>query len=59
MKHIPSLELKKKGIDNIGLRIRYKENVEEQHNFYGISLNPGDLKKVQLQKDVENYLFGL
>ena len=52
-------ELKKKGIDNIGLRILYKENLEEQQNTYGISLNPGDLEKVQIQKDVENYLFGL
>ena len=51
-------ELKKKGIDNIGLRIYYKEKVEEQKNwnYYGISFDPGDLKKVQTQKDVENYL---
>ena len=61
MKHIPSLELKKKGIDNISLSIHYKEKEEEPQkwNFYGISFDPGDLKKVQTLKDVENYLIEL
>lgn len=49
-------ELKKNGIDNIGLMIRYKEKEEEPWEFYGISFNPGDLKKVQTEKDVEKYV---
>lgn len=54
-------EIKKNGIDNIGLSIQYKEQEEgpQKWNYYGISFNPGDLKKVQTEKDVENYLIGL
>ena len=49
-------ELKKHGIENIGLRIYYKEKAEENWNFYGFSLEPGDLKKVETQKDLESYI---
>ena len=54
-------ELKKKGIDNIGLTIYYKERAEEQEkgHFYGISFEPGDLKKVHTQENVEKYLIEL
>ena len=51
--------LKKNGIDNIGLRIYFKERAEEQEkgDFYGISFEAGDLKQVQTQEDVEEYFF--
>ncbi len=54
-------ELKKNGIDNIGLSIQYKEKEKEPQKwkFYSISFDPGDLKKVQTEKDVENYLMEL
>ena len=50
-------ELKKKGIDNIGLIIYYKERSDEQEkgHFYGISFEAGDLKMVHTKEDVEKY----
>lgn len=51
-------ELKKQGIDNIGLIIDYKERTEEQEKglIYRIFFEAGDLKKVHTQEDVEKYL---
>ena len=51
-------ELKKQGIDNIGLIIDYKERAEEQEkgHIYRIFFEAGDLKKVHTQEDVEKYL---
>ena len=50
-------ELKKKGIDNIGLTIYYKERSDEQEKgpFYGISFEVGDLKMVHAKEDIEKY----
>ena len=44
-------ELKRNGIDNIGLRIYFKERAEEQEkgDFLWISFEAGDLKQVQTQ----------
>ena len=52
-------ELKRSGIDNIGLRIYFKERAEEQEkgNFYGLSFEAGELKQVQTQEDVEKHFF--
>jgi len=51
-------ELKKKDIDNINLSIYYKLNEKQQQNgnFYSFSFDAGEFKKVQTEKDVENYL---
>ncbi|MFB5281030.1 hypothetical protein [Peribacillus sp. Hz7] len=51
-------ELKKQGIDNIGLIIDYKERAEEQEkgHIYRIFFEAGDLKKVHEQEDIEKYL---
>lgn len=50
-------ELKKQGIDNIGLIIDYKERTEyqEKGHVYRIFFEAGDLKKVHTQEDVEKY----
>ena len=54
-------ELKKRGIDNIGLIIYYKErsNEQEKGHFYGISFEAEDLKMVHTKEDVEKYFIEL
>ena len=54
-------ELKKRGIDNIGLIIYYKERSNEQDkgHFYGISFEAEDLKMVHTKEDVEKYFIEL
>ena len=54
-------QLKMKGIDNIGVFINYKMTEEEikMGRNYRIFIEPGELKNIQTEEDIENYLIEL
>lgn len=52
-------ELKKNGIDNIGLTVNYKFQEGNQGKDYRIMIDPGEFNNIQAPSDIEKYLVEL